>query len=252
MSNELVPVGSGKELYRVSTDAAGLCKDIVVNTARNIQGRRYVQCEGWQAIAIAHGCVASADEVERIEDGFRAIGKVIRMDTGMVIARSEGFVGKDEPTWFGGKSANGKNLPKRPDYAIRAMAQTRAISRACRAAFAHVVVMMNAGLSTTPAEEVPDEGFNDQRQPPMHAVNDAASQAPNPPRQNGETKARAWVAQNKGALNTFVEPDQYRLWENTSAAALNKLQAEYPDAYADLAGSMSAARDRLGIVEEAA
>ena len=39
------------------------------------------------------------------------------------------------------------------------MAQTRAISRACRSAFAHVVVMMNAGLSTTPAEEVPLGGF---------------------------------------------------------------------------------------------
>jgi len=34
------------------------------------------------------------------------------------------------------------------------MAQTRSISRACRSAFAHVVVMMQAGLETTPAEEV--------------------------------------------------------------------------------------------------
>jgi hypothetical protein len=42
------------------------------------------------------------------------------------------------------------------------MAQTRAISRACRSAFAHVVVMMDAGLSTTPAEEVPLGGFDDE------------------------------------------------------------------------------------------
>jgi len=34
------------------------------------------------------------------------------------------------------------------------MAQTRAISRAGRSAFAHVVVMMKAGLATTPAEEM--------------------------------------------------------------------------------------------------
>lgn len=40
------------------------------------------------------------------------------------------------------------------------MAQTRAMSRACRSAFAHVVVMMNAGLATTPAEEVPHDGFD--------------------------------------------------------------------------------------------
>lgn len=151
MSNELtVRQDAGPALYRASTDAAGLCKDIVVATARNIQGRKYVQVEGWQAIAIAHGCVASSGSVERIEGGFRAIGRVIRMDSGQEIATAEGFVGDDEKMW-----AN------RPEYARRAMAQTRSISRACRSAFAHVVVMMNAGLSTTPAEEVPAEGFDD-------------------------------------------------------------------------------------------
>jgi hypothetical protein len=147
MSNELVPVDDTPAgLYRVSTDAAGLCKAIVEKTARNIQGRRYVQCEGWQSIALAHGCVASAGDVQRIETGFRAIGKVVRMRDGMTIATAEGFVGDDERMWA-----------SRPEYARRAMAQTRAISRACRSAFAHVVTLMNAGLETTPAEEIPDE-----------------------------------------------------------------------------------------------
>ena len=43
------------------------------------------------------------------------------------------------------------------------MAQTRAISRAARAVFAHVVVLIDAGLSTTPAEEVPLGGFDNER-----------------------------------------------------------------------------------------
>jgi hypothetical protein len=34
------------------------------------------------------------------------------------------------------------------------MASTRAISCVCRSAFAHVVVLMDAGLMTTPAKEV--------------------------------------------------------------------------------------------------
>lgn len=161
--NALVPIQqSNVDAYRASTDAASLCKEIVVNTATNIQGRKYVCVEGWQAIAIAHGCTASARDVERIDGGVRAIGEVRRMSDGAVIAEAEGFVGEDEPTWFGGETMSyGKRkvLPKRADYAIRAMAQTRAISRACRSAFAHVVVMMNAGLSTTPAEEVPHGGF---------------------------------------------------------------------------------------------
>jgi hypothetical protein len=154
MSTELTTINTGPALFRQSTDAAGMCKEIVLKTARKIQGRQYVQVEGWQSIAIAHGCVASASQVEKVAGGFRALGVVRRMDTGQVIAESEGFVGDDESMWA-----------KRPEYARRAMAQTRAISRACRAAFAHVVVMMNAGLSTTPAEEVPDDGFDDQPPP---------------------------------------------------------------------------------------
>lgn len=159
------------DAYRMSTDAAGACRDIVVATASEIQGRRFVSVEGWQAIAIAHGCTAGSRDVERVEGGVRAIGEVRRMSDGGLIATAEGFVGEDEPTWFGGKALVWdkqarrkveKDLPKRADYAIRAMAQTRAISRACRSAFAHVVVMMNAGLATTPAEEVPQDGFDPQ------------------------------------------------------------------------------------------
>jgi hypothetical protein len=154
MSTEIT-VHSGQALFKASTDAASLCKAIVTATARKIQGRSYVQVEGWQAIATAHGCVASAGEVRRITDeggaGYMAIGRVVRMDTGAEICSAEGFVGDDERMWAG-----------RPVYARRAMAQTRAISRACRSAFAHVVVMMQAGLETTPAEEVPPEGFEVQ------------------------------------------------------------------------------------------
>jgi len=169
--NAVVP-HNGQE-FRQSTDAAGLCGAIVKQTASNIQGRRYVSVEGWQAIAIAHGCAAGSRDVEKVEGGVRAIGEVRRMEDGQVIATAEGFVGEDEPTWYGGKNKWGKEEPKRPDYAIRAMAQTRAISRACRSAFAHVVVMIDAGLSTTPAEEVPDDGFDG---PPMKQARDAAPQ----------------------------------------------------------------------------
>jgi hypothetical protein len=154
--NELVRVeqpNADVRAYRASTEAADMCKDIVVATSSTIQNRRYVAVEGWQAIAIAHGCALSARDVERVEGGVRAIGEVRRMADGQLIATAEGFVGEDEPTWYGGQS-RGRTLPKRADYAIRAMAQTRAMSRAGRTAFAHVVVMMNAGLATTPAEEM--------------------------------------------------------------------------------------------------
>jgi hypothetical protein len=135
-------------LARQSSDVAGACREIVKATAQRIGNRDYVRVEGWQAIAVAHGCVASAKGVEKVEGGFRCIGEVRKMENGQVISQAEGFVGDDETMWAG-----------RPEYARRAMVQTRAISRACRSAFAHIVVLIDRNLSTTPAEEVPPGGF---------------------------------------------------------------------------------------------
>jgi hypothetical protein len=185
--------------FRHSTDAAGLCGAIVKQTAKNIQGRKYVSVEGWQAIAIAHGCAASALEVERVSDegmsGFKCVGTVRRMEDGQEIARAEGFLGDDERTWS-----------SRPVYARRAMVQTRAISRACRSAFAHVVVMIDAGLSTTPAEEVPDGGFvegqyQEVQSAPAEPVYGA--EAPTAPRKGWREDGSPYSTPTKlhGALN---------------------------------------------------
>jgi len=149
--NQLAVTNNGVATHiRQATDVAGACREIVKATAQRIGSKDYVRVEGWQSIAVAHGCVASARYVEKVEGGVRCIGEVRRMDNGQVISTAEGFVGDDEPTW-----AN------RPTYAKRAMCQTRAISRACRSAFAHVVVLIDRNLSTTPAEEVPHGGFED-------------------------------------------------------------------------------------------
>lgn len=157
---------------RQATDVAGACREIVKATAQRIGQKDYVRVEGWQSIAVAHGCVASARDVERVEDGWRCIGEVRRMDTGQVIATAEGFLGDDEEMWA-----------KRPTYAKRAMCQTRAISRACRSAFAHVVVLIDRNLSTTPAEEVPFGGFEEKQlntdkyeEPPAEVVKEINAQ----------------------------------------------------------------------------
>jgi len=153
MTDQLVIHTNGVSNHiRQATDVAGACREIVKATAQRIGNRDYVRVEGWQSIAVAHGCVASARDVERLEDGWKCIGEVRRMDTGQVISTAEGFLGDDEPMWA-----------KRPTYAKRAMCQTRAISRACRSAFAHIVVLIDSKLSTTPAEEVPYGGFEEKQ-----------------------------------------------------------------------------------------
>lgn len=158
----VVPRENAAELMKRTTDIAGVCKDIVLKTACQIQGKKYIKAEGWMAIATAHGCIASSKDVKKVEGGFTAIGEIKRISDGVVLSTAEGFVGRDEKRWG---SAD--------EYACRAMCQTRAISRACRAAFAHIVVLMDAGLSTTPFEEVPDGGFKE----PPERFEDAAPQS---------------------------------------------------------------------------
>lgn len=218
--------GKAVSEYRQSTDAAGLCREIVLAKAVNIQGRRYVPVEGWQAIAVAHGCAASARDVTRVDGGFRAVGEIRRMSDGVMIAEAEGFVGEDEPVWFGGEVESYgkiKRHQKRPDYAIRAMAQTRAISRACRSAFAHVVVMIDAGLSTVPYEEVPPEGLDDDVQT-VDKLDHAINQPSASPRKGREGHPDWPDGPHKGisALKAYCRT----LWrEITSAADADSLDA---------------------------
>ncbi len=165
-NTELAPRSISTELYRQATDVANVCKDIVTKTAVDIQGRKYVRVEGWTSIAVAHGCIVTIKSVTEEEKGVCAVAELRRQGDGKLLSTAEGYVGKDEPTWYGGdltywdkfaKAEKKKTLEKRADYAIRAMAQTRAVSRVCRTAFAHVVVLMDAGLSTVPAEEISGE-----------------------------------------------------------------------------------------------
>lgn len=141
--------------WRNSTDVAGAVRDFAIKRAVSIQGKKYCPVEVWQAIANAYGCVASSRDVERVEGGIRAIGEVRRMSDGAVIGQAEGFVGDDETTWA-----------KRLQFARRAMAQTRAISRACRSAFAFVVPLIDVNLQTTPAEEM-EAVLEPQQAPPV-------------------------------------------------------------------------------------
>jgi hypothetical protein len=146
MDLTIIPDNNPIANIKRSTDVAGACKEIVTRTSIKIQNRKYVPVEGWMAIATAHGCNLSATDVKQVDGGISARGLVRRISDGITLGEAEGFVGDDEKTWS-----------NRPLFARRAMAQTRAMSRAARSVFAHVVVLMDAGLETTPAEEMGHE-----------------------------------------------------------------------------------------------
>lgn len=133
-------------LMRQATDVANVCREIVMRTAMDLKGKKYVKVDGWSAIAATYGCIPSITSVVEDEKGITSIAELRKHD-GTILATAQGFVGIDEPVW-----AN------RPGYARRGMSQTRAISRVCRTAFSFVVVLIDSNLSTTPAEEIPSDG----------------------------------------------------------------------------------------------
>ena len=123
---------------------ADACRQIVMQCSMDLKGKKYIKAEGWQALAAANGLSPRINCVEELAGGdIRAVCDLIRLSDGEIVASAEGFVGTDEPMWT-----------SRPRYAKRAMAQTRATSRACRSALAWVVPLLDASLQTTPAEEM--------------------------------------------------------------------------------------------------
>jgi hypothetical protein len=218
--------------YKLSTNAATLCGEIVKATAQNIQGRKYVKVEGWLALAAAHGCLVSIREVDVIEGGVRAIAELRRMSDQALLATAEGFVGEDEKMWAG-----------RPMYARRAMAQTRASSRVCRTVFAFAVVLIDKDLGTTPAEEVPNEGWAGS-----HGDVDPADQglrANAPKFTSGQlTRMKKWL---EGAMGTMQLSGQTvgsldAFW-NENAAKVAWLEENMPAEHKALDAAYMASRD---------
>lgn len=111
------------------------------NLSTVIQGKRYVQVEGWTTLGVMLG--VTAREVSTVEqDGiYTSIVELVRMADGAVISRASAECGEEKP-WNG-----------RPRYARRSMAQTRATGKACRLAFSWIMKL--AGYEPTPSEEMP-------------------------------------------------------------------------------------------------
>ena len=108
-----------------------------------INGKKYVKVEGWTTLAVMMGVVAR--EVSTTEDNgvYTAVVELVRMSDGACISRASAECGEEAP-WN-----------KRPRYARRSMAQTRATGKACRLAFSWVMSL--AGYEPTPLEEMPPD-----------------------------------------------------------------------------------------------
>jgi hypothetical protein len=108
---------------------------------QRIGGREHVRVEGWQTLGAMAGVTTRIAWSRPLDDGWEARAEVITAD-GRIIGSGEGMCTHAERNWI-----------RRDAYALRSMAQTRAVSRALRGVLAFVMTL--AGHDTTPAEEMP-------------------------------------------------------------------------------------------------
>src|SRR5687768_4888689 len=92
MEQDEKPKDSALALMSQAQNVADVCRQIVLATAMEIGGRRYLRVEGWASIAAAWGCTPSVVEVEELEHGVRAVAE-LRRANGTVVAQAEGFCG---------------------------------------------------------------------------------------------------------------------------------------------------------------
>jgi hypothetical protein len=119
-----------------------------------INGRRHITAEGWTTLGGMLGVVPVVCWTRPNETGDGYVARVeARTLDGRVVGAAESECSRVESKW--------KN---RDPYAIRSMAQTRAIGRALRAPLGQIVVL--AGYEPAGAEEIPIENESAPRSEP--------------------------------------------------------------------------------------
>jgi hypothetical protein len=109
-----------------------------------IRDSEHVRIEGWQTLGSMLGVTPYVVWSRPIEGGWEARAEA-RAQDGRPVGAGEAMCSRGEKTWKG-----------RDDYAIRSMAQTRAMSKALSGPLRFIITL--AGYSGTPAEEL-DEAY---------------------------------------------------------------------------------------------
>jgi hypothetical protein len=136
---------------RVTIERMAECASALVDVVRSrrlsvrIQGRDHLTVEAWTTLGAMVGVYAIVEwtKVNETDDGYvaRAVARTL---PGQTVGAAEAECSRGERHW-----------QSRDAYALRSMAQTRAVSRALRAPLGQIVVL--AGYEATAEEEMPSE-----------------------------------------------------------------------------------------------
>jgi hypothetical protein len=133
-------------LQRMSEDAEALMHVVrSQDLAVRVRGREFLKVEAWTTLGALKGVHAAIVWTRANETGDGIIARAeARTLEGVLVGAAESECSRTESKW--------KNSDA---FAIRSMAQTRAISRALQAPLRHIAVL--AGYEGAAAEEVPPE-----------------------------------------------------------------------------------------------
>jgi hypothetical protein len=169
----------------------------------NIRGRKYVKVEGWELVGAMKSVFASIvwTRPNEANDGYVARAEARWLDDrfadGRLVGAGEAECSRQEEKW-----------KDREPYAIRAMAQTRAISRALRGPLGPVFVL--ADYEMVGAEEMPvvdvrpvakqetPEAIPDEAKPTEGEKNEIARLVSELDRAAPDTDWRAWCREQVG------------------------------------------------------
>jgi len=129
----------------VATSLADQLKAVIIKQRlfTKISSRDYVHVEGWVLLGNMCGLMPREKEITEDQDGsIHARVEIIRLSDGSVVSGASSLVGADEPDWA-----------RRPRYARRSMAVTRATGKSFRLCLSWVMSL--AGFEVTPFEEMP-------------------------------------------------------------------------------------------------
>ncbi|MGV3538615.1 MAG: hypothetical protein ACO1OQ_02325 [Rufibacter sp.] len=144
---ESFDISRSDETMHLAVDLAKFIKEN--RLFQNIQGKEYVNVEGWQYAGSRLGILPVVDELTNMSDSaeIKYLAKV-----NLLNLRTEQVVGAG----FAICSNKEQGRKYYQEYAIASMAQTRAIGKAYRNALAWII--RAAGYEPTPAEEMDYQG----------------------------------------------------------------------------------------------
>lgn len=150
------------EALSKAADIAGALQGVLTKAKLTVKiggnARPYVLAEGWTCLGSLVGVFPRTVWTRKLDDGWEARVEAVTL-AGAVVGSAESQCTRSEKLWAG-----------RDEYALRSMAQTRAMSKALRMPLGFIVVL--AGFEATPPDEMPRDMVDQPAQAPWSGIPD--------------------------------------------------------------------------------